>query len=217
MCSFVPIRMSITLFIVIITAGISLLAFSRPDIQHLLVFHPYKMDNKKEWYRFITHGFIHADYMHLFVNMFVLFGFGIMVERYYAIHFGAMGKVAFIVMYLTAIIIASLSSYFKYRKYINYTSLGASGATSAVLFAFILFDPLNILRLYLVLPIPGIVFGVLYLWYSSYMSKRGGDNINHDAHFYGAVYGFFYTLLLNRQLGKAFLIQIWDGITRLIS
>lgn len=209
--------MSITIFIVIITVGISLLALNRRDIQHLLIFHPYKMDDKKEWYRFITHGFIHADYMHLFVNMFVLFGFGTMVEQYYAIHFGAMGKVAFIIMYLTAIIIASLSSYFKYRKYLHYASLGASGATSAVLFAFILFDPLNILRLYLILPIPGIVFGVLYLWYSTYMSKRGGDNINHDAHFYGAVYGFLYTFLLKPYLIVTFWEQIKDGITRLIS
>lgn len=205
--------MSITIIIIVITVALSLYSFQQRDVMSKLIFNPYVITVRKEWYRFITHGFIHADYMHLAVNMFVLYGFGKEVEAAYGIIYGSMGTLAFATMYLAAIVIASISSYVKYKGSPNYNSLGASGATSAVLYAFILIAPWQSLYLmFIPIPIPGIVFGILYLVYSSYMSKKGGDYINHDAHFYGAVFGFIYTLLLKPQLGKLFIKQILNGL-----
>lgn len=207
--------MSITILIIIITVIISLLAMDRRDIQEKLIFNAYVINVRKEWHRFITHGFIHADYMHLAVNMLVLYSFGRMVEHEYAYYLQPMGKVAYILMYLSSIAVASISSFIKYKNNPGYNSLGASGAASAVLYAAILFDPWMGLYLFFIpIPIPAIVFGVLYLVYSSYMSRRGGDYINHDAHFYGAVYGFLYTLLLKPQLGLDFIDKILKGLGR---
>jgi len=90
--------------------------------------------------------------------------------------------------------------------------VGASGATSALVFAFILFDPW---QWFLFPPLPALLFGVAYLWYSSYMDKRGMDNIGHNAHFWGAVYGIVFTLisaaLLRPEMLNAFLVQLLKG------
>lgn len=202
---------NITTLIIIITVGISLLAFERKDIMNKLIFNPYVIDVHKQWYRFISHGFIHADFMHLFVNMFVLYGFGRIVEASFTILFGDMGIVGYILLYLSAIGIASISSYIKHKSDPGYNSLGASGATSAVLYASIALNPWSELSLYFI-PMPGIVFGVLYLIYSSYMARRGGDYINHDAHIYGAIFGFLYTILLKPQLALDFVQKLISGV-----
>ena len=102
-------------------------------------------------------------------------------------------------------IFASLYDLIKHHNDPYYVSIGASGAVSAVLFSYILFDPWSKILLFAIIPVPGIIFGVVYLAYCQYMAKRAGDNINHNAHFYGAVYGFLYPALLNPSLLKAFL------------
>jgi membrane associated rhomboid family serine protease len=79
--------------------------------------------------------------------------------------------------------------------------VGASGAVSAVVFTYILFDPLGKLTLFPIpIGIPSIIFGVLYLIYSAYMGKKNIDNIGHDAHFWGAVFGFVFTIALKPEL-----------------
>ncbi len=201
--------MSITVIIIIITVGLSIYSFEKREVMDKLIFNPYVINIRKQWYRFITHGFIHADYTHLAVNMWVLYIFGRNVELAYSINYSPMGTVAFILMYLAAIAIASISTFYKFKNDPGYNSLGASGATSAVIYASIMFNPLGGIGLiFIPIYIPAVLFGVLYLVYSSYMSKRGGGNINHDAHFYGAVFGFVYTLLLKPSLGSDFINQI---------
>ena len=96
----------------------------------------------------------------------------------------------------------------RYRNNESYSAVGASGAVSAVVFAYIFFAPLNKIYFYLVLPIPGILFGVLYLVYSSYMSRRSNDHINHSAHFWGAMAGFLFPVLLEPALFLDFLDQL---------
>jgi membrane associated rhomboid family serine protease len=86
----------------------------------------------------------------------------------------------------------------KHRYNASYASLGASGGVSAMLFAFIILAPWSTIYIFF-LPVPAIVFGVLYLVYSQYMANRGGDNINHDAHFWGAVFGIVGVLVLDRN------------------
>jgi len=201
-----------TLFIIIATAAISILAFSNQQIMDKLLFSPYKTVHNKEWHRLLTHGFVHADYMHLFINMFVLMSFGAAVEDI----FGSLrsngiinsATLNFCLLYFGGIVIASLTTLKKYKDNSYYQSVGASGAVSAVVFTYIFFDPLSKLLFMFIIPIPAIVFGILYLAYSHYMSKKEGDFINHDAHFVGSVFGFIYPLLIDPKLFLIFLNKL---------
>lgn len=193
----------ITYIIIGVTLLVSFNCFSNQRLFYQLAFIPYRMVKNHEWYRILTHGFVHADSMHLLVNMFTFWSFGTYIEKYF--NYLGFGTLGYIGLYVGGMIFASLFDVIKYRNNPNYVSIGASGAVSAVLFSSILFDPWGKILLFAVLPIPGILFGVLYLVYCQYMAKKGGDNINHNAHFYGAVYGFVYPILLNPALFKGFL------------
>jgi membrane associated rhomboid family serine protease len=111
----------------------------------------------------------------------------------------------YLIMYLLAIVFASSISLAKYKDNPIYNSVGASGAVSSVVFFSIFFYPWEKLYLYGIIGIPGIIFAILYLVYAQYMSRRGGDNINHDAHFLGAVFGFMFPLFIDLSLFKYFL------------
>ena len=105
-------------------------------------------------------------------------------------------------------IVTSLYQLIKRRNDPYYVSIGASGAVSAVLFTSIFLDPWGKILFFAVLPVPGIVFGLLYLAYCQYMAKQTGDNINHNAHFYGAIYGLIFPMLLEPSLLHLFLSQL---------
>jgi membrane associated rhomboid family serine protease len=202
----------ITIIIVIITAIVSFIAFQSPVIMSRYDFSPYRIAERKEYFRFVSHAFLHADWVHLIINMFVLFSFGTYVEREFRFLENAgqirSGMVSFLILYFSAIIISSLTTYVKKRKDPYYIAVGASGAVSAVLFTSIFFSPLEKLLLYGIFPIPGILFGVLYLGYSSYMGKRDKDHINHDAHLWGAIYGILFPLFLEPSLIHRFFSQL---------
>lgn len=200
---------NVTVIIILVTAAVSILSFGNGALFAKLQFNPYQAWHRREAYRLLTHGFLHADWIHLFVNMLVLYSFGSNVE-YYFMQLRNAGSLdhpvaAYLLLYLGGIVIASLSTLFRYRDNYYYNSVGASGAVSAVVFTSIFFAPLDRLYLFAAIPIPGIVFAVLYLIYSSYMSRRGGDNINHDAHFAGAVFGFVFPLLIDPGLISHFI------------
>lgn len=194
-----------TIIIIFITIAVSLYALSKPDFNYKLIHNPYLVKHNRQWYRLVTSGLLHADFIHLFVNMFVLYSFGRVVEFYYSGLFGAASWLIYLLLYFTAIYASSAASQYKHQDNPQYNSLGASGAVSAVLFTAILFEPFEPLYLYGIVKIPGIVFGLLYLGYSYYMSKKQIDQVNHDAHFYGAIYGIVFTLVLKPQVGLAFL------------
>jgi membrane associated rhomboid family serine protease len=197
-----------TEFIVIFTAIISLLAFYNHELMYKLIFNPYMITERRQWYRFVTSGFIHADWMHLIINMLVLWSFGKVVEEYYNEIFESKGTWYFILLYLGGIVISITPSYKRHKHNAGYNGLGASGAVSAVLFAAILFQPLQKIYLYGLIGLPGILMGVAYLVYSYYMDKKGGDNVNHDAHFWGAVYGVIFTIALKPAIFLYFLDQL---------
>jgi membrane associated rhomboid family serine protease len=197
-----------TLYIIIITSLFSLLCFSNKTVYHQFILNPYQVKHQQQWYRLLTSGFMHADFLHLFVNMFVVYSFGNVVEYYYAAAFGAAGKWIYIALYLTAIVAANASTQFKYQNSSYYNSLGASGAVSAVVFASILFAPYNKIYLYGIIGLPGIILGAAYLAYSYYMAKRQSDNTNHEAHFYGAIYGIVFTLVLKPKVFLFFINQL---------
>ena len=125
--------------------------------------------------------------------------------------FPGFGTVAYLVFYLLAIVATSSATYAKFKDTSSFASIGASGAVAAVLFASILLDPtIGIMMFFIPIPIPGFIFGILYLWYSSYAARRGGDNIDHTAHFFGAVFGFFFPLVLKPELFLHFIEQLRD-------
>ena len=191
--------LSITLIIIIITSIISITAFNNQKILGELMFYPARMKGGREIYRLLTHGFIHADFFHLFINMLTLFFFGPVLESM------IFTSTQYIILYLTARPAASLFDYFKHKDNHYYRSLGASGAVSAVVFATIILDPwFKGICLFGILCLPNILFGALYIFYSAYMSKKGGDNVGHNAHLWGGVYGFVFTAIVRPDLFQNF-------------
>ena len=201
-----------TIILIIITVAVSYAALKSPKLMDQLQFNASKIYHRKEYHRLITHAFVHANWEHLFVNMIVLFSFGRAIEVYFEYNFGSLHTVYFILLYLGGILFSNLYSLFKYRNDYFYNAVGASGAVAAVLFCAIFFDPWNMIYFFGILPIPGIVFAVLYLVYSYQMSKKQKDNVAHDAHFLGALYGFVFPVLLSPRLFELFL----DKLFRLI-
>jgi len=205
----------ITLIIVIVTVIVSVAAMRRRELLYRFDLSPARLVHKREYYRIFTHAFLHANYFHLGINMLVLYSFGTYIEQAFAelqsegVIFSA--PFFYLLLYMGSIALASLSTIIRYRNDEHYSAVGASGAVSAVVFTYIFFEPLKKIYFYMVLPIPGILFGILYLVYSSYMSRREGDNINHSAHFWGAVVGFLFPILLHPSLFLTFLDKLFPG------
>jgi membrane associated rhomboid family serine protease len=203
----------ITTIIIAATVLVSLLAFRDDNLFRRLQLNPYQIYHKNQLYRVITHGFLHADWLHLLVNMIVLFSFGRAVENRFDI-LASKGMISnsvthFLILYFVGMIIATITTIRKYKDNYNYNAIGASGAVSAVVFAFIFFSPKSTLLVMGIIPVPAIIFGVLYLIYSQYMRKKSGGNVNHDAHFVGAVFGFIYPIFLEPSLVRVFFNQLF--------
>ena len=210
---------SITLIIVVITAIISVTGFSNQKIIDDLIFYPPYV-KRGQIYRFISHGLIHADPAHLIFNMLALYSFGESLEKIYELPFifGSSAKIVYLVLYVTALIIASVPDFFKHKDNYHYRSLGASGAVSAVIFSAILFNPNSGIGLIFLpgLSIPGYIFAIIYLVISTILAKRGNDNIGHTAHITGAIYGLIFTyiatkLFTNFDILENFVKQIKGG------
>jgi membrane associated rhomboid family serine protease len=173
----------------------SLIGFSNADLVNKTIMWPYRVDREKQYYRFITSGFLHADMVHLFFNMFTLFFFGSAIEDYFRF-FILGGNVSYLLLYFLALIISDIPSYRKHRNDYQYRSLGASGAVSAVVFACIVFNPWGKVLLYGAIGISMFVYAVLYVIYCIYMGKKELDNVNHDAHLWGSLFGLAFTITL---------------------
>ncbi len=201
-----------TIWIITITCIFSILAFQKVELMNKYQFNPYDVKNKNEWIRFISHGFLHADWMHLFFNMFVLYNFGEAVEHDFYYLFGFKGYIYFLILYFGGIIFSVLPTYKKHQNDHYYNAVGASGAVSAVMFSFILFNPFQELCLYGVLCFKGIWWALAYLAYSYYKAKNPDDNINHDAHFWGAIFGISFTIIAAPELIKSLFEKISRSI-----
>ena len=197
-----------------ITALVSYKAFQDSSLKWRFMFNAYEIKRKKEWYRFFSHGLIHADWVHLGLNIYVLYLFGGKVEHEFIKEFGMVrGIVNYLLLYIGGLAVSSFYSYAKHQDNPNYNSLGASGAVSAVVFASIALFPMDKLGIILIpFYIPGVIFGALYLLYSNYMAKKQMDNIGHDAHFWGALFGFVITFVFNPSLLSSFVNQITNAL-----
>lgn len=199
----------ITLIIIAITVFTSITSMDNHSLKNKLLFNPYMIHHRKEWYRFFTGAFIHADWLHLAFNMFSLYMFGGSVEREYSYLFGEKGLLFFILLYVLGIVMASFYSYEKNKNNVYYNALGASGAVSAVVFSYIiLFPTQKLLFLFLPFPIPAYLFGIIFLGVEYYLGKRGNTNIGHDAHFWGAIHGVVFTIILKPSLIASFIEQV---------
>jgi hypothetical protein len=189
--------MSVTVLIIAITCIASFIGFSNQKLIDDLIFYPPAITNRNQWYRFITCGFIHADIPHLAFNMYSFYMFGQSIEDACVSIFGASGKLMYLLLYISALFVCLLPTYFKNKDSYHYRSLGASGAVSAIVFAFIFLDPLQGIGLIIIpgINLPAFLFGIIYLGVSAYLAKRGSSNINHSAHFWGAVYGIVFLII----------------------
>jgi len=202
-----------TIAIIIITVITSLIAFYNRTIMYKLQFTPYLVKHNRQWYRFFTYSLVHANWAHLLINMFVLYSFGRAVEYFLKYYFTDKYVLYFLLIYIGGVIFSVLFDFSKNKNNSYYNAVGASGAVSAIVFSSILFNPLGKIYLYFIpIGIPSVLFGALYLVYSAYMSRRGKDNVGHSAHFWGAIFGLVFTILLKPELFKIFINQIFGNL-----
>ena len=201
--------MFLTIGIIIITTIVSILAFNNVKLFDNLKFSAYDVKHSNHWYRFFTYGFLHAGWVHLFINMVVLYSFGEIVEGSFRYYFPSTSVLYFILLYMGGLILSLIPAYGKHKNDVFYNAVGASGAVSAVIFSSILLYPTGkVMFFFIPIGIPAPLFGILYIVYEAYMSKRGRDNIGHDAHLWGAIFGVIYTIALKPSLVLIFLEKL---------
>lgn len=196
----------------------SIYCFNNREAMSKYLFHPYSIYKFGEHYRFLTHAFIHGDFIHLAFNCLALFSFGHALETYFfPILFGdKLGKLYYILLFTGGIYAASLTEYFRNRNNPSYSSLGASGAISSIIFCYIMVSPLSRISFFF-FPMQGWIAGLLLLGISLYLIRRKksgtySDNISHESHFWGAIFGVVFILVLKPEIWKYFLAQVLEAI-----
>lgn len=199
-------NMNLLLILLISTIAISWQSFQNEKLQEKLLFIPYKVKHNHEYYRLISHLFIHADITHLAFNMLSLYSLGSLFEQQLNLSFGAtIGSFHFITLYFLGGLAAAGVIYIRNKNNPSYRSLGASGAVSAIIFASIIWNPsMNLFLMFIPVPIPAYLFGPIYLLIELFALKRGESGIAHDAHISGALFGIIYVLILDIEKGKQF-------------
>ncbi len=181
---------------------LSLMAFYNERMYSEFMLHPYSVARGQKLWTVITSGFIHRDWSHLLFNMLSFYFFAFQLEA-------ILGHWQFALLYMASLILSDLPTVGKHKDDYWYHSLGASGAISAVVFSYILFNPLTKMIIFPIpIPIPALLYGVVYLVYCAYASRQSRDSINHDAHFFGAISGIMITILLYHDVVPLFLRQL---------
>ena len=202
--------MIINFIIIAITVITSIIAWNNADLFYKLKFNPFLANERKEYWRLVSYGLIHADWLHLGINMFVLYSFGNVVIQYFDFLFPGKSILFYLILYIGGLAISVAPAFGKHKNNSLYNAVGASGAVSAVLFSSIVFSPMNKIYLFPIpFGVPAVVFGILYLVYSAYMNKKAKDNVGHDAHFWGGIYGFLLTFTLKPDLFFHFINEIF--------
>ncbi len=193
----------ISIITLLVTVIISFIAFSqRSTLIERYSLSPYIFINQRKWYLLITSGFLHADFIHLLFNMLTFYFFAPILEN-------TIGSLEFIIIYFGSMILSSVTSIIKYKDDPYYRSLGASGGVSGIIFAFILYYPEFNIYLYFAIGIPAPLFAFLYLLYCHFAAKYSKDNINHEAHFWGAAVGVALAVILNPAVITRFIEKVF--------
>ncbi|MDK2908532.1 MAG: hypothetical protein PWR20_99 [Bacteroidales bacterium] len=201
--------MYISLIIIIITTIASIIAFYDRRLFDALKFNAAHIQSGNEQWRFISYALLHADWIHLFINMYVLYGFGPVIENYYRFIFGTKGVFYFILLYVGGAALSVIPAYGRNKENPFYNAVGASGAISSVVFAIIIINPFASLSLiFLPISFPAVLFGMVYLVYSYIMARKGDGPIGHDTHFWGGIFGMVFTIALKPVLFLSFVKQI---------
>lgn len=194
--------LSITLIITAATVIVSVIGFSNQKVVDDLIFTPPAITNRNQWYRFLSCALVHADVPHLAFNMIAFYSFGEAVENTFTDLFGHYGTALYIALYVISQFLCLVPTFIKNKDNYYYRSLGASGAVSAVIFAGILLFPLTKIYLFFIpIGIPGFIFGFIYLGVSAYLERKGGSNVNHSAHLFGALAGIILLLTFGFAYG----------------
>jgi len=204
-------ELNVLLIIIIVTVGVSLMAFNNRTMMDKMLYIPYDCKHNSNYSRIFSHILIHADWGHLLFNMMSLYFLGEYLLYSFIFEYGAMmGQFHFLTLYLLGALFATLIPYVRHQDNPNYRSLGASGAVSAVIFAAILWNPGMEIRLFFIpFAIPAYIFGPLYLLYEFYADKKGQTGIAHDAHIGGAIFGIGYILIIKSDKGMQFIETIF--------
>jgi membrane associated rhomboid family serine protease len=180
-----------SIILLIVICLISLIAlFKSPKLYESWLLQPYRVVHQKKWYLVITSGFLHADLTHLLFNMLTFYFFAFNLES-------ITGTIDFLIIFFASLILSDISTIIKNKDNPGYRAVGASGAISGVVFSSILFNPgAKMGILFFPVPIPAPIFGLLYLAYCYFAARNSSDDINHEAHFYGALAGIIVTIIL---------------------
>lgn len=189
---------------IIIIAANAIISFK--GFNDMAFFERYKFNvggiSRGEKIRMFSAGFLHVDTMHLFFNMFTLYFFAPVVIFH-------LGTIHFLIIYMVSLVLGNLLSFYFHKNEYYYSAVGASGAVTGVLYSAILLEPnMQLGLLFIPLPIPAYIFGILYLLYSIYGMKKQLGNIGHDAHFGGAVGGYLVTLIFLPSLLQTDLLMV---------
>lgn len=202
-------HVTVTLLIIMFTALVSYQGFNNYHLIDRWKHSPYRESRQKEWYRLLTSGFVHADWVHLLVNMYVLWGFGRQIEMQIISWYNpSTGRLLFLLIYLAIIILANMPTTFRQMNNPGFASIGASGAVSGLLFMYILLDPWATFGLMFIIPMPAVILGVGYLIYSSWAANRGHGRIDHSAHFAGALAGMALFIMIHHEVLNIFLKRL---------
>jgi membrane associated rhomboid family serine protease len=208
--------MLVTYALLVIILIFSIYALNDNKVMSKYLFHPYSIHHYKEHYRFLTHAFIHGNVFHLGFNCMALYSFGENLESAWMpliYDSKVIGTLMYILLFTGGIYAASITEYIRNKNNSGYSSLGASGAVSAVIFARILVAPKDPITLF-VFNMPGWAFGILMLGLSYYLiqRKRGGnynDNISHESHFWGAIFGLVFIITTKPLIIKHFINELF--------
>jgi membrane associated rhomboid family serine protease len=201
--------MEITYGIILFTVVVSIVCFNNEELFNRLKFNAFDVKHSNQWYRFFSYGFLHSGWVHLLINMVVLYSFGGLVEHFFMGLFHEKYILYYILLYMGGLLLSIIPAFGKHKNDVFYNAVGASGAVSSVIFASIIIFPQAPISFFLIpIEIPSWIFGIFYVVYEFYMSRRAKDNIGHDAHFWGAVYGVIFTIALNPALATKFLYHV---------
>lgn len=196
----------VTITLCFANVAISLWAlYSNPIYFERFAEWPYQIVHKHRYYQMITSAFLHANFMHLFFNMFALFTFGFTLELLFVELYGSMvGGLYFLLIYFISLMTGSVLTVLLKRNDPKYVAVGASGAVSGIVFSYIIFDPTSQIFVFFI-PMPAYIFAILWIGFSLYGMKTKLGNIGHEAHLGGAFGGVIATFILIQGSFQLFL------------